>query len=188
MIKKLSFYDFDSTLIDSPDPEWGKLKWEKETGLKYPHIGWWSKPESLDLDVFDVVPIENVVNLIRKDINNPNTYVVILTSRLIKLKNELKAFLDEINIYPDRYDLKKDNRGKGERVLEYLNEFPDVEVIDVYDDNYKREIISYLSIVDKIPRSIKFNIYYVQDGKIKLINENKLIKIIKDEINSLPII
>jgi hypothetical protein len=185
MIKRLCFYDFDSTLIHSPQPEEGKLRWEEIKGIKYPHVGWWSKPENLDLDVFPVEPILPIVDLIKEDISDPSAYVIILTSRLIKLKDEVKTCLDNIGIFPDRYDLKKNNKGKGERVLEYLDEFSDIEQIDVYDDNYEREIISYKSIIDLIPENIKFNIYYVKDEDVNLINENKLLKIIKEEINKI---
>lgn len=181
-IKKISFYDFDSTLVDSPQPEWGKTKWEEKKGVEYPHIGWWGKPESLDLDVFSVKPINSVVELIKKDIKDPHTYVVILTSRIHKLEDTVRAFLEKIHIYPDRYDLKKNNKSKGERVLDYFEEFPDVVEIDVYDDNYEREISSYLSIIDKLPEKINFSIYYIENEEVKLINENRVVNIIKEEV------
>ena len=117
MIEKISFFDFDGCLVRSPEPEWGRDEWESVKGISYPHKGWWGRSESLDLDVFEIKPINDVVSLMRRDINNPNTLVVVLTSRLIKLKNEVKSVLDTLNLYPDLYDLKKDNKSKGDRVL-----------------------------------------------------------------------
>jgi len=169
-VKKISFYDFDSTLIHSPEPERGKVQWEKVKGVEYPHIGWWSKPESLDLDVFKIKPIQSVVRLMKKDINDSDTLVVVLTSRLDKLKNEVKNVLDHMGLYPDIYDLKKDNKSKGEKVLDYIKEYPTVEKIYVYDDNYEREITSYKSIIDQISDNIEYMIYYVDGNNIKQIN------------------
>lgn len=183
LIKRISFYDFDSTLIHSPQPINGKKQWEKIRKTEYPHIGWWSKPESLDLGVFDIKPIELVINLIRRDINDSNTLVVILTSRLEKLRKEIKAVLDNMGIYPDIYDLKNDGRSKGEKVLNYIDKHPNLERVDVYDDNYEREIVSYLSIIDEVPKHIKYNIYHVVGDEIKQINENStVLNIIRDEI------
>ncbi len=53
-VKKIVSFDFDDTLVFSPKEESGKIKWEQETGLKFPHDGWWSKPESLDMEIFDI--------------------------------------------------------------------------------------------------------------------------------------
>ncbi len=183
MINKISFYDFDGTLIYSPNPETGKKEWERIKGKPYPHIGWWGRSESLDLEVFDIKPIRSVLSLIKEDISNPNTFVVVLTSRLKKLEEPVKDVLNGLNIYPDVYDLKKDNKNKGERVLEYLKKFPDIHQINVYDDNYEREIISYKNIETLIPKNIDLNIFYVVGDKIKKINENKIKKIIYNEIN-----
>lgn len=171
MINKISFFDFDGCLVHSPEPEWGRGEWERVKGVPYPHKGWWGRGESLDLDVFDIKPINSIVSIMRKDINTPNTLVVILTSRLIKLKNEVKSVLDSLNLYPDIYDLKKDNKSKGERVLEYLNKYPGIKEINVYDDNYEREIVSYKSIVNQIPNNVVFNIFHIENERAKRINE-----------------
>lgn len=40
MIKKLSFYDFDGCLVNSPEPEEGKRIYKEKTGDDYPHKGW----------------------------------------------------------------------------------------------------------------------------------------------------
>lgn len=184
-IKKISFYDFDSTLVESPQPEWGKKMWERKKGKEYPHIGWWGRSESLDLDVFDIQPIKSVTNLAKRDINNPETYVVVLTSRVLKLENEVRAVLECLNIHPDKYDLKRNNKTKGERVMEYIREFPNLTQIDVYDDNYEREITSYLSIVDLIPENIKFNIYHVDGNNINLIGDGRINKIIREEVRKI---
>ena len=52
-IKKLICFDFDDTLCHTLKPEEGKVIWKEKFGTDWPHRGWWSKPETLDLDIFD---------------------------------------------------------------------------------------------------------------------------------------
>jgi hypothetical protein len=54
IVEKIVCFDFDDTLVFTPKEEPGKIKWEEFTGIKFPHDGWWSKPESLDLEIFDI--------------------------------------------------------------------------------------------------------------------------------------
>ncbi|MFW6247140.1 MAG: hypothetical protein ACOC22_03160 [bacterium] len=183
MIKKLAFYDFDSTLVDSPMPETGKEQWSQHYDIPYPHIGWWGRAESLDLNVFDIKIYENIVSLARKDIQDSNTRTYVLTSRMEKLRPQLEAVLSSIGLHFDEVILKKDNRSKGVVVLHEIAKHPDVIRVDVYDDNYEREIISYKSIIGDIPEGVQFNIFHVSDGKLNLIKERYNVQnIIQEEI------
>jgi len=184
MIKTLYAVDFDGTLCNSPEPEEGKKIWEDVTGEKYPHIGWWSKTESLDTDVFDIDLYDTLVDVIKKGVFNEESYAIILTNRLEKLRPEVQNILDLNNVGVDFLDMKKNNKDKGERILEYLDTFPDLEEINVYDDRPK-EIESFKSVIDKMPSNISFNIYLVDNDNITLANFNnkkKIVKIIKEEI------
>jgi len=186
MIKKLAFYDFDSTLVDSPMPEGGKEQWAQHYGIPYPHKGWWGRAESLDLNVFNIDIYENIVSLARKDSQDPSTRAYVLTSRMEKLRPQLEAVLNSIGLRFDEVILKKDERSKGQVVLDEITKYPDVVRIDVYDDNYEREIMSYKSIVGDIPENIQFNIFHVSDGKLNLIKERYNIQnIIQEEIENL---
>ena len=51
-IKKLVCFDFDDTLCNTVKHDDGKVIWREKFGVEYPHRGWWSKPESLDMDIF----------------------------------------------------------------------------------------------------------------------------------------
>jgi len=190
MIERLLIIDFDSTLAISPEPEKGKIQWEDYYGKQYPHVGWWSKPESLDNNVFDIKLNKNIENILREGINCSRTYTIILTSRLKKLKPEIERILELYNLNVNKVDLKSDNKNKGEKILNYLIEFPNITQIDVFDDNYEREILSFKSISNEIPNNITYNIYHVQNGNINVVNEeyvkkDVLVEIIVNEINNL---
>jgi hypothetical protein len=60
------FWDFDGSLIDSPLPDYGKEQYERIKGIKYPHIGWWGRVESLDLNIFDIQANPRLKSIILK--------------------------------------------------------------------------------------------------------------------------
>lgn len=184
MIKKLFAFDFDKTIMQTPEPEEGKEIWKEKTGNEYPHIGWWSKPESLDLNVFSIKPFPSILNILKKEMNNPNSYVIVLTSRLEKLRPSVYSVLDANWIDVHKLDMSNDDRTKGDKILEYIDEFSDLEEINVYDDREK-EILIYQGIRDYIPKNIKYNIYFVVDGQMNLVENNRLTKLIHDEIKKI---
>jgi hypothetical protein len=182
MIKKLVAFDFDGTLSNSPEPEMGKEIWKDKTGQEYPHKGWWGRPESLDTDVFDIHMYDSVLNLLRKETADPETYVIILTSRMEKLRPQLEKILSDNQIVVDKVDMKRSERTKGEKILRYIQQFPDLEEIDVYDDR-ETDIISYKQIEERIPSTISFRIFLANNGQVKLMEAvNNLEGIIIEEI------
>ena len=182
MIKKLVAFDFDGTLSNSPMPEEGKKIWKEKKGEEYPHKGWWGRKESLDTDVFDIHMYDRVKSLLKKESRSKETYVVILTSRMEKLRPQLEKILKDNDIEVDKVDMKRSERTKGSKVLRYIEQFPDLEEIDVYDDR-DTDLNSYKEIEDKVPEGITFRIFHADEGKVKLVEaEDKLTEIIKEEI------
>ncbi len=187
MIKRLNAFDFDGTLINSPEPEDGKKIWLDVKGEQYPHLGWWGRPESLDLDVFDIKPFSSVLNQLKKEIVLPNTYVIILTSRMEKLRPYVQAVLDKNNIVVDKLDMKRAEGDKGVKILRYIEQFPELKVINVYDDR-ESDIQAYENIRTQIPKGIEFNIYHANQGKFALTESSRkynMLEIILDELNKL---
>lgn len=180
-INVLNVFDFDGTLIDSPEPEEGMKKWKEVTGNDYPFVGWWGRPESLDIEIFDIRPFKNVLNELISTKNKPNNRVIILTSRQEKLRPQLENILKHNNIDVDEIIMRKgSDKNKGEKVLDELNKYPTINTINVYDDR-NIEIDTYKSIIPKLNNGIKFNIYFVNNDNIRLIglNRNKLNEIIR---------
>jgi hypothetical protein len=182
--KRLIAIDFDQCLVNTPEEIQGKKTWEEVKGVPYPHNGWWGRKESLDLDVFDIKPYPNVLSVLRKESSRNDTYVIVLTARMEKLRPYVQAVLDANNIRVDKLDMKSDNKTKGERILAYLAEMPEIKEISVFDDQEKH-LDSYREIIDKLPKGVKLNIFKTDEGVINLVeSKNKLNHIISDEIEN----
>ncbi len=182
MIKKLSAYDFDGTLIDSPEKEAGKAQWAKMKKVQYPHLGWWGRPESLDLNVFDIKPFPDVLDRLKQDVANPETYVIVLTSRMEKLRPQVEAVLKKNGIRVDKVDMRKDQRSKGRKIFDYLKNFPDLEEVDVHDDR-ESDIMSFKQIEPLMPENITYRIFQAERGLLKQMEEDvNLFNIIQEEV------
>lgn len=185
-MKKLAIYDFDDTLMETPNPDPGKEIWSKAKGEPYPHKGWWGRKESLDTDVFEINPNPRILSSLNKDVINPNAYVVILTSRIEKLRPQVENILQQHNIVVDDVLLKRGNETKGDVILAYVNKMPELKKIEVYDDfagGKENKIKEFTDIIGKLPEDIEYNIYRVVDGNFSLMEStNIFLMIILEEI------
>lgn len=172
MITRLAVFDFDGTLIDSPEPEMGKAQWSEKMGKPYPHLGWWGKPESLDLNVFDIKPFPSVLLQLKKELSTPNTYVIILTSRIEKLRPQVEAVLAANKIKVDRVDMKRVEEDKGVKVMRYLQQLPYLKTINVYEDR-DTDLASYENIRNQMPEGIEFNLYVANHGTLSLTESSR---------------
>lgn len=180
MITKLAVFDFDGTLSDSPKPEIGIPKWEEIKGVKFTHDDWWGRPESLNTAVFDIKMFNNVVNILKREQNTRGSEVIILSSRVEKLRPYIINILKKNKITVKYLDLKKDERSKGDKILDFISKMPTLKRIDVYDDRGV-ELKSYLSIKNKIPEGIEFNIFKADNGNVSKLNGD----VIKEETKSI---
>ena len=182
MIKRLAAFDFDGTLMNSPEKENGIQFWQDKMGYAYPHIGWWGRPESLNMDVFEIKPFPSVLAQLEREKATPDTMVIVLTSRMEKLRPHVTKVLDANNISVDKLDMKKSEKTKGEKILDYIKAYPDLSEISVFDDRIG-DIEGYEAIRNQIPEGIVFNIYVASKGSLAL-SESKLESIIKEEIHN----
>ena len=136
-IKKLYVFDFDGTLMDTPLPEEGKIQWEEYYKESYPYVGWWSRTESLDSNAYDINPIPEVLNAYNKVKNEQDALVIMLTSRVKKVKPNIIEILRDHNLSFDKYMFKHGNKEKPERIDEILEEYPNIEYIEIWDDRDK---------------------------------------------------
>jgi len=193
-MKRLAVFDFDGTLIDSPDKENGMELWKEKNGQPYPHKGWWGRRESLDTTLFDIKPFPNVLAQLNKEKATPDTSVIILTSRMEKLRPEVEKILDMNGIVVDDVILKRGNEDKGDVILKIENYNQDLKEIVVYDDYTDRDaekIAEYTKIKDKLSPDVQYDLFFVDndnirplvgEGQISFESTNRLLEIIQEEI------
>lgn len=167
-INKISIFDFDGTLMKTPDSTEGKKQWGEFYGKDYPHKGWWGKPESLDDAVFDIQPIESTVSDYKKEINNPNTFVIMLTGRIPHQSSQVEELLALHNIYFKEYHYKSDGdtlTSKLNTIKSLLNRFPQVKEIEMWEDR-EAHVIAFEEWGKENGINIKVN--YITDDVVPL--------------------
>jgi hypothetical protein len=136
-ITRIAVFDFDGTLSDTPMPDTGRVEYEKITGSPWLHKGWWGRPETLDMDIFDIKPIPSVISAYKEERANPNTLVVMLTGRIPKLSSEVEKILSSYGL---RFDVYEYNNGgatlnsKIDTMERLLKQYPNVKSIKMWDD------------------------------------------------------
>lgn len=179
---EISFYDFDGCLMNSPLPDEGKMIWQEKTGQPYPYEGWWGRAESLNSNVFDIKPFPNVLNHLKKDQAKAYVYTVLLTSRMTKLKPQIEQILSENNIMFDELSLKSGGENKTDRILKFLEKFPTVHTINIYDDRDK-ELVLFEEFNKEFKHKYIINIYRVTEGKITPLTTSPIERIVSEEIS-----
>ena len=94
MIKKLVSFDFDTTLVFTPEAEEGKALYELKTGKEWPFSGFWGRKESMDLKVFDIPINEWTYPYYLQYSSDPEAYTFLATGRIRRLEPEVKKVLD----------------------------------------------------------------------------------------------
>jgi len=165
---KLSVFDFDGTLINTPlnTPE-NKEKWSEHHGREYPYVGWWGREESMDKEVFDITPREHVRSYYINERRTPNTMVVMLTGRIIKLSNIVEDILKDNNMYFHKYLYNRGGKTINEKIsqiLDILKETPTIKKLEMWDDRVEH-IPVFKDLGEKLldSGSIEdFNINYIE--------------------------
>ena len=138
--KKLSVFDFDGTLINTPLPVEGKKEYKEKTGEDWPHAGWWGQPMSLDSEIFDIDIIPSVIKAYLKEINDPNTMVVMVTGRITKLSDFVKKILDDNGLKFHEYHFNNGGSTESAKKKTFdkiLSENPSITEISIYDDRFE---------------------------------------------------
>jgi len=135
--KKLAVFDLDGTLLDTPLPEIGKVVYETKTGNQWPHLGWWGQPMSLDTEIFEIPVIQHVIEdyLIEKE--DPDTMVIMLTGRMVKLTDLVKKILHEKELTFHEYHFNKGGSTETAKIKtlnQILSQQPSIKDVTIYDD------------------------------------------------------
>lgn len=137
-ITKLAIFDFDGTLISTPLPDTGRQEYHDKTGKPWPHIGWWGKQESLDMAIFDMPTLDEVISDYERSFSEEGTAVIMLTGRRLHLSPHVEVILDTKGLKFDEYHY---NRGgaatedeKMKTMTKLLEKYNDVTDIEQWDD------------------------------------------------------
>lgn len=138
-MKKIVTFDFDGTLFFTPGPIEGEKIWREKTGMHWPYEGWWSKKESLDLNIFDIPINPFVYKKYLEAKEDENTYVVLATGRLAnKLQKQVEMVLDQYDLSFDMTALctGRETYGFKTKLFEDLIKDKRPEVFTMYDDRH----------------------------------------------------
>jgi len=148
---RLICFDFDKTLIHTMEPEEGRQIWLREKGENFPHpTGWWSKPETLDLEVFYPTVNQWTIKRYAEAISDSDNYVFIATGRMEKLKPLVEKILISEHVI--------------EQTKKYLGEkSKGIIVDDVFcnwgSETYKFKTRLFEGIIRKNPKATEFILY-----------------------------
>lgn len=134
---KLVVFDMDGTLLNTPLPEEGQQIYEQKTGNKWPYRGWWSKEETLDDSIFDIQPVQEVLEIYREEILNPTTLVVMLTGRRKMLASQVEKLLNKHYTKFDHHIYNEDSttlKSKLTSLNMLLNKYPTIQHVKLLDD------------------------------------------------------
>lgn len=104
MYNKIVCFDFDQTLFNTPEPHAGKVEWLKKTGEVWKYNGWWGRADSLNTNVFYIHMNQWVYKKYLEASEDPNTYVMLATGRLLKSPGMFDAVMNLLKLYGLEFD------------------------------------------------------------------------------------
>ena len=159
----VAIFDFDDTLFYSPESNDENREILRDK-IGYTKSGWWGRPESLDLDFFDIPCNKNICKR-QKDYKNSGAYTVMLTGRILKCANNVKKILATENLIFD--DLQFTIGGstlsfKIGVLNKILVDSPNLKEIHFYDDRTEH-IPEFRKWGDSCQNStgVKFRLFHV---------------------------
>mgnify|MGYP000023310617 FL=1 len=100
--EELHVWDFDGTLVNTPVPDTGRAQYEFETGLPWPHKGWWGRAESLEHPLtWSAGPAMDEFRALADTNAHPRVRRVMMTGRRSKLAPQVMAILTEFGVHVD---------------------------------------------------------------------------------------
>jgi len=134
---RLAVFDFDGTLVDTPLPsEENKNIWKSKTGTDWDG-GWFSNPDSLNMDVFDMPTKPKVISDYRREHSDPNSLVIMLTGRIPSVAKYVKKVLDKKGLKFDDYLFNEGGATEDAKIhhMEMILKYnPNIREVEVWDD------------------------------------------------------
>jgi len=163
-ITRLAVFDFDGTIADTPLPTTeNKALYEQKTGTKWPHKGWWSRPETLDQAIFDIPLISSVIADYEMEKAREDTMVILLTGRISRLSTHVKTILESKGLTFDGHFFNSGGSTldfKMYTVGRILKDYPSIKELHMWDDRLEH-IPSFTAWGEKL-KGIDFKITVVE--------------------------
>lgn len=161
MYTKLDVFDFDSTLVNTPmEGDDTKQMWADYHGVeKWPFLAWWTRKESLDMDVFEFPTNPEIIRAYKKSKADPDSLTIMLTGRVIELEPQVKAILNSYGLTFDEYFFKEGGlteHSKMQHMVNMVDKYPTIDSIEMWDDR-----------VDHIPKFERWGRYIEHIDKVK---------------------
>lgn len=134
-MKRLLIVDFDCTLFKTMEPLEGVHIWKEKTGLEWTSLGWWSKSETLNTDIFDITLNDYPHQLFLEHKSQSDAYTALVTGRLSKIKSAVESVLYKHDI---KFDEVLCNTG-GPTLNFKLREFQ--RLFDKFKDTLEEVIV-----------------------------------------------
>ena len=139
MITKIVSFDFDKTMCFTPEPIEGEKIWKEKTGTVWPYTGWWSKKETLDLNIFHIPVNPFVYRKYLEAVADEETFTLLATGRLVRLQKHVETILNHHNLAFDEVLCNTGGdtyRFKCRQFERLINKF-DPEVFIMLDDRHE---------------------------------------------------
>jgi|TARA_R110002020_G_scaffold196775_1_gene397746 hypothetical protein len=140
---KLSLFDFDNTLVETP----------------YEDSPYLDTPESLDPNIWNFKFNKETIKEYFNESSNNSTITVLLTNRIDSVEENVLDILDNEKVIFDEkmfIEGKEGDRSKGKRLEKLLRKYPETTEIEYWEDKDKH-IKDVVSTCEKYP-DIKLNI------------------------------
>lgn len=136
--RKLSVFDFDGTLVETPigSPA-NKLKWAEYYGKPWPYLGWWGRDESMDTGVWKMPVVREVFDDYQKEVENPENLMVLLTGRIKKQENIVRSIVNDRGYHFDYYLFNTGGRTLNNKISHLnslLSKYPNIREVELWDD------------------------------------------------------
>jgi hypothetical protein len=104
--KRLAIFDFDGTLVLTPEREDGIRIWKEQKGFIWPHRGYWGRRESLEAPILPWPPAQellqqHIADQFHQAKTDGETYTVLMTGRHGGLEKHVQRILDHYGLYAD---------------------------------------------------------------------------------------
>ena len=129
---KYIIFDMDGTLFKTPGPE-GNIDVPNYKNAK----NWWKSPESLSLDLH-IPGLDGVHNKVFEAMKDPNSYVILVTHRQPKLKNEIITLLKHYGLGFNKVIITPSTNKKTDILVKNVPKIKTAESVTVYEDSVEQ--------------------------------------------------